>query len=244
MTNETTARTPPYASYTSFSNFLEHLREHPPLPPRIDKSVMSHLNYGTQQAVVAAFESLGLVNKDSVPTARLERLVDAKENQRASVISEAVKHGYPYFFTNGFDLSRATPDQFREAIKSQGQGLKGSTIDKAISFFIAAATAGGIKLSPHLTKRKQIGRRASGAANGAAETTTRNTKAKRPKPKPNRTNGSGHGAENKGGVPTGMVDQLLKKFPDFDPKWDEKLKAKWFEGFERLMGSAGVKERS
>jgi len=27
----------------------------------------------------------------------------------------------------------------------------------------------------------------------------------------------------------------LDKFPAFDPNWDEKIQAKWFEGYEKLM---------
>jgi hypothetical protein len=234
MTTETTARTPPYASYTSFDNFLTHLREHPPMPPRIDKSVMSHLNYGTQQALIVSLRSLGFVDNDNAPTDRLNKLVAGGDKTRSVILFSAIQEAYPYFW-NGFDLERATADQFTERIKKEGK-VGGSTIDKAISFFIAAATAAGIKLSPHLVKRKQGVRRASGAANASAPASSnRGAKAKRQKSK---HKANGHAGEHE---TPGMVDQLLRKFPDFDPKWDDKLKAKWFEGFERLMNSAGVK---
>ena len=28
---------------------------------------------------------------------------------------------------------------------------------------------------------------------------------------------------------------LLSKFPSFDPSWPDDVKAKWFEGFDRLL---------
>ena len=32
-----------------------------------------------------------------------------------------------------------------------------------------------------------------------------------------------------------VVDQLLDKFPAFDPAWTDDLKAKWFDGYQRLL---------
>ncbi|MGA8612937.1 MAG: DUF5343 domain-containing protein [Xanthobacteraceae bacterium] len=234
MTNESKARTPPYASYASFDNFLTHLREHPPLPPRIDKSFMSHLNYGTQQALVVAMRSLGLITEDSKPTERLEKLIHANGADRSSLLLLALKLSYPYFYAPGFDLERATADQFAEKIRSQG--VKGSTVDKCIAFFIAAANAAGIKLSPHLTSRKRSPR---ATANGTT-TPPKRTYTKRTKPR--HANGSGSGKQDNE-TDMSMVNQLLEKFPDFDPKWEQKIQERWFAGFERLMDSAGLKEK-
>lgn len=235
MANESAVKTPPYVSFTSFNNFLGHLREEPPLPPRIDKSVMRHLNYGTQQALLAALRVLGLVNKDDVPTDRLEKLVQAKENQRAPMLLASIKEGYPYFFDGSFDLGRATSDQFTEKIRGAGAG--GSTAEKAISFFIAAATNAGVKLSPHLTKRK----RGNGVANGSGP--IRKASSKRPRhQKPQSTSRrapQNHDVQEADGD---VVNMLLAKFPQFDPKWEKAIQEKWFDGFSRLMNSAGLKE--
>jgi hypothetical protein len=32
-----------------------------------------------------------------------------------------------------------------------------------------------------------------------------------------------------------LINQLLGKFPSFDPGWPDDIKKKWFEGFDRLM---------
>ncbi len=31
------------------------------------------------------------------------------------------------------------------------------------------------------------------------------------------------------------AQMLLSKFPSFDPNWSDEVKAKWFDGFHRLM---------
>jgi hypothetical protein len=239
MTNETAVPTPPYASFTSFQNFLDHLRDHPPLPPRIDKSVMGHLNYGTQQALLSCLRSLALIHGEDAPTDRLEKLVLAKDNQRAPIMLTTIKEGYPYFWNGTFDLTRATADQFTEKIRNEGK-VGGSTVDKALSFFMAAATAAGLKLSPHLTKRKagKAGRTAKAKTNGTPPPAS----AKRGRPKGTKNSLKPRRTDEDGETDLPMVNQLLDKFPDFDPKWDQKLQEKWFEGFTRLMNSAGLKE--
>ena len=34
-----------------------------------------------------------------------------------------------------------------------------------------------------------------------------------------------------------LKEMLFSRFPEFDPKWTDEIKAKWFEAFERLMRS-------
>jgi hypothetical protein len=36
------------------------------------------------------------------------------------------------------------------------------------------------------------------------------------------------------------AEQLLSKFPQFDPTWPDEVKLKWFDGFDRLMKGRGM----
>lgn len=38
--------------------------------------------------------------------------------------------------------------------------------------------------------------------------------------------------------PAAIMTALLAKFPEFDPKWPDEIKAKWFEVFEQFMKGA------
>src|SRR6059058_5333183 len=91
MANEAAQKTAPYASYRSFENFLSHLRDHQPIPSRIDKSAMSHLNYATQQALISTLRLLGLINSEDAPTQRLERLVAASDLERTPIMLDVVR---------------------------------------------------------------------------------------------------------------------------------------------------------
>jgi hypothetical protein len=226
MSAEPDQKAPPYSSKTSFENYLNHLRENPPLPTRIDKGVMSHLNYGTRQALVGSLRYLKLISKDDAPTARLEKLLKASGADRAALLKEIVHEAYPYLFEGGIDLTRVSPHEFEEKFKRDA-GVSGSTAEKAIAFFLGIAADAGITLSPHLTKRK------------SSPTGPRKPKAKRerreeviPPPPPLR--------DNDVSKPGDITNQLLAKFPQFDPNWPDPIKTKWFEGFEKLMKSSGA----
>lgn len=220
-------KTPSYASYTSFTNFEGHLAGMP-LPSRIDKSVMAHLNYGTRQALMAALRSLSLIDDNDAPTERLERLIAADKEQRRAILLDAAREAYPYLFDGSIDLSRTTTDEFHTAIR-EATGASGTTIDKASSFFFGLAADAGIELSPHLTSRK------AGASGGGAKRAKPRAKKHKAAARAEAGGDEGETKTRKSGT---MAESLLAKFPDMNPDWSPDLQAKWFSAFEKLMKSA------
>jgi hypothetical protein len=227
MATEPSHKTPPYASYTSFQNYLEHLKG-APLPSRIDKSVMSHLNYGTQQALMAALKSLALIDDNGAPTARLSSLVSASKEERSQILLEAAQDAYPYFWNGSIDLSKTTPGEFHELIRAS-TGAQGTTVEKVSAFFFGLAGEAGVELSPHLTSRKP-----AAAGNGKRS----RSKAKKAKASGAEADDKNEENEAQKGKPGSMAARLLEKFPDLNPEWDPALQKKWFSAFEKLMESA------
>lgn len=225
MKAESEVRTPPYASYTSFRNYLDHLRQAQPLPSRIDKSVMAHLNYGTRQALMNALRQLGLLTKEDAPTQRLERLVVADDNERRTIMQEIVREVYPFMFNGSIDLSRATSAEFQEKLRS-ATGTQGSTAEKASAFFLSVAEEAGVTLSPHLTKRQV-----------SAPASPRKARIRLKLRKPSKPAAASSEPPNAQQRPIAAEDPWLSKFPTFDPSWPDEIKAQWFSGFERLMAS-------
>lgn len=224
MASEPPFKTPPYTSYASFKNYLDHLSGKP-LPSRIDKSVMSHLNHGTQQALMASLRHLELVGEGDAPTADLELLLEATDEDRKELLKSIIRAAYPYFWDGTIDLSRATSAEFTERMR-QATGAQGTTIDKASYFFFGLANEAGIELSPHLAFRK--------GGNGSS------AKKARPKRKANKpVDPSPPPLPSRPPAPQGaMTDRLMEKFPTFDPSWPDEIKTQWFAAFERLMTSA------
>lgn len=217
---------PPYPSYATFDNCIKGLAR-TGVPNRIDKSLFPKLSGGAQSSLLSALRYLNLIADDGSPKPALEDLAATSEQERPAVMAKIMKDAYKFVFDGKFDLSKATSAELAERFKSQKAG--GGTLEKAIAFFLAGATAAGIAVSPHIQQRKHT-------SNGTPR------KARTPKPK-------GKGGEIDPGKTDddtppqlSVAEQLLAKFPQMDPNWPEAVQAKWFDAFQRLMDAAGVKK--
>lgn len=221
-------RTPPYVSFKSFTTLIEELKTNG-LPPQIDRSVLRRFSGGLGSQLLMATKSLGLVADDNKPTPRGAKLVAAfgtdawKETLRGVIATS-----YP--FLNDLDLTQATPSMFAEAFK-RGTGAKEDVLRKCRSFFLHAAQDADIPIGPRILNGSVP------RSPAAAGTTKRKPKAAKAKV------GTGGGEEqvrhqhhHTPAPATETVAQaLLAKFPPFDPGWTDDIKAKWFDGYERLL---------
>jgi hypothetical protein len=220
-TENITKSKPPYVAYKTFTNFIASLRASG-IPDRIDRSVFPGMSGAAQSFLLAALRYLGLINDEGAPTALLKDLRENPQNEKAA-LAKVIKEKYSFIFGGGFNITSATDAQLTEKFKEQG--LNGSTIVKAVSFFTSLCDSAGIATSPHLKGKR--------AANGAVGTTRRAYKKRKvsdgvPPFVPQAITAT----------PKTFQEILLAKFPDFDPKWDVETQKKWFENFERFMVSA------
>jgi len=226
MAEEKTAKqsalaVPPYLSYKTFSSFIQGLKVG--IPTRIDRSVLNTMSGAVQGHLMSALRYLSLVSPHSVTTDKLSTLVNSDGAERERVLSAILKESYPFLFNDpSFDLQRATTGQLEEAFRKAG--ASGETIRKCVAFFLAAAKAAGIPVSPHI-KTSGITRSPSNRSKKAVAAI--GTSDLPPQP-------DGFLAST---VPplASWSQMLLAKFPSFDPAWPDDVKAKWFESFERLM---------
>jgi hypothetical protein len=215
FTSSASAPVPPYVPYRTFRNFIESLKQG--IPARIDRSVMASMSGALQSQLTASLRFLELITSTSHPTPVLPRLVNSEGPERAKVLREIITKAYPFLFKH-FDLKTATPRMLEEQFANAG--ASGGTVSKCVIFFLSAAKEAGVELSPHLkTNRQRIQRRTRGVRIGDLQANG---------DVPPNLNGS---------EPTEMQwsQMLLSKFPSFDPAWPDEVKAKWFDGFHRLM---------
>jgi len=212
MADDQTTKIPPYVAYSTFTTFLGGLRDH--IPARIDRSVMSRMSGAQQSAIMAALRYFDLVGPDGAPTDALRELVEADDNEYAVQLKSLLEKHYAFL---GKDLERATGSQVAERFRQSGIG--GSTVAKAMGFYIAAAKIAGIKLSPHIkpppvprpspSRRTRPSREEFDEENGDDLTQPASAKT--------------------------LLEMLVEKFPSFDPTWEPDVKKKWFEAFDELM---------
>ena len=176
--NNSDAKTvfPPYVSFKTFRSGVQSIREHG-LPDVIDRSIWSAKSGADQTALLGAFKFLGLTDQAGETQQFLKDLVGTAENTDAEkhLLGSLMRQRYDKLFE--LDLEAATPNQVAEAIGSYGP--QGSTLARAVRFFIKVAGHCGIPMSGRISKS---GTTAS-PANGTA-TRTRRRARRRPQRTP------------------------------------------------------------
>lgn len=137
--------TPPYVSLKTLFALLDRMAEEEP-PDRIDKSYLIGMSGGYQTQVIAALNTLGLRDPDTMElTDRLKALVKGGEDERKAIIAEMLRE----YYGPVLKLSKtATQGQMLEAFKSMGVNM-GDTMRKVVAFFLAAAKFSGVPVSKH-----------------------------------------------------------------------------------------------
>jgi Family of unknown function (DUF5343) len=177
---------PPYVPFKTLLNLIVKMEEEG-VPNRIDKSFLSYLSGGTQSHVWASMRSLGLIDENRVPTQLLSDLVKAGDS-RPQMFRQLLEDKFSWATSLG---SAATHLELVEAFTSHSPNLGTPTRDKALSFYLAAASYAGLPLSKWFKSKP-------GAGSSSRRTTTR-----RPKPavKPDAANPKPRGTRRKDQTP-------------------------------------------
>jgi len=79
----------------------------------------------------------------------MQALVAAEDDKRANQYKEILNESYSFLLSDPeFHLDKVTGGQVAE--KFRGQDISGSTVTKSIGFFLALASAAGVKVSAHV----------------------------------------------------------------------------------------------
>jgi len=211
---------PPYISFAQFENVLERMRNEG-VPARIDRSYLSSWSGSAQAQFLKATASLGLRDEHGRPTELLKQLV-AQPEERPALIGALLNEKYPAVIALGDD---ATQQQLEEEFR-KFDGIGGSTVRKAITFYLHAAKFAGIKTSPFF----KAGRSTS---SGSSPRSTSRVRAK-PAPAPVGSNGGGGGPS---GISAGMhpaIQTMVQALPKFDsgpldkPEFSTPEREAWF----------------
>ena len=173
------ASAPPYNSLSTFTTFLNWLREMKVTPSHIDRSLWSTTfagSVGTQ--LMTGLRFLHLLDGER-PTDELEKLARAREEDRNPLLADLVRRVYGEAVVN--EMESGTPKRLNDALSALGTTT--ATHDKARSFVINVAKLAGIPVQPSISKQARIrktsgARRRSKSNGGAASDTVPTTKSK------------------------------------------------------------------
>lgn len=136
--------TAPYAVWKTLQNTIEKMGKEGSIPGRIDRSYLSNLPGSAQSELQTAMKALGLVDDQFHPTDLLERLVQ-NEDERPAIVKEILDDRYAAVLALSPSATQAQlEEEFRQKL-----GVSGSTLRKAVRFFLNAAKYADIPLSPH-----------------------------------------------------------------------------------------------
>jgi len=152
------ALTPAYGSFKTFTSFVNEVRDTGHIPLRVDRSLMTKLSGSAANETMATLRFLGLISDTAEPTPVFEKYVMATEEERKPVMETILQAAYPFLFNKtGFDIKRASGAQVSELFR-EAASVNGSTLARAISFFLAAAKEAGVQVSPNVRPPPQTSR--------------------------------------------------------------------------------------
>lgn len=213
--------TPVYVPFATLISALENLKTHGiPSTGIIDKSLWDTQSGAIQGQLLLGFRFLGLIDEQNRVQAALPVLVKASAEERKTLLRPILEEKYRSIIALG--TATISQGQLEEGFKKFD--ISGSTLERAVRFFVKACQECGIPISARVAERVR------GSSGGSARR-RRSGNGKR-----DAGNGSDSG-EPPAPTTERIEDKLLAKFPQFDPQWTDELKAKWFEGFDRLMKS-------
>ena len=218
-------RTPPYISYQTLLTFIDDLKTHG-LPPQIDRSVLKRFSGGVSGQLMMALRSLGLMTPQNIPTDWLQQLVESHGKPGFSVaLRRSLEHAYP--FLARLNLNTATPSMFSDAFR-EAIGAKEDVLKKCRRFYLQAAKEAGVSIGPRILAGGRAPR--SPAPSGSQSSPQRRPAHRRLKLRQYEPNGHSE--------PITIQQQLVGKYPEFDPSWPEPIQKAWFDGFQKLMATA------
>lgn len=139
----------PYISFATLMNFLDRLGAGP-IPPRIDKSALDTYSGGTQAILMVTLRTMDLIDSNGAVKPALREVATSPDGRKAYF--EAFTR---QFYAEQLSLAaqNATAQMLLESF--QRHGFQGSTLRKAIVFYLALVEYTGLPTSPHFKPPKQ-----------------------------------------------------------------------------------------
>jgi hypothetical protein len=219
---EREAQSPPYVPFRTLMNLVTRM-ETEGIPNRVDKSFLSNLSGGTRSHLWASLRSLGLITEDQRPTGTLIALVQAGDGRPAAV-RDLLERRLPWAVSLG---TTATHDELVDAFNENSPNLGVSTREKAISFYLAAASYAEMPLSKWFKSKAGAGASPRRPASPARRKAKRDTAAAATS-----THKPGSEAEQSDGDMRRMYFSLLLKKAEESTDLDAGL----LDRIERLIG--------
>jgi len=147
-------RAPVYIPFKTFLTAIETLE--PGIPPVIDRSVFPTFSGGLQSQVLGAFKFLGLIKDDGSGEPLLQKLVNARGDDRKTVMREIIRAKY----AKAVELAENNASYGQLEDYFRNYNITGGTLYRVVRFYIDSCAYAGEKSSTHWAKAKKTPKRA------------------------------------------------------------------------------------
>lgn len=140
---------PTYGSFKTLSAFFNARRDDDHITDVVDRSLMTSFSGSSQHELISGLKFLKMINDKGEPLPIYAQYVKADDDARKVLLAQILRAAYPFVFSSPtYNLERATTATTADAFRTQG--INGSTLSRAVAFFLAAAKQAGIKVSPNI----------------------------------------------------------------------------------------------
>src|ERR1017187_9308938 len=147
MDNQTAKKlTVAYVPFKTFLTAIESLQQG--VPSNINRTVFASFSGLMVSQVLGTFRFLGLMSQDGTPTDDLHKLVEDEPNRKALLKKIIVRS---YAFLSKHDIAKMDLRSLQTAFAEYD--VTGTTLKKAITFFLQLARYADLKLSNYLMQQ-------------------------------------------------------------------------------------------
>jgi Family of unknown function (DUF5343) len=216
----------PYAPTTAIVGLIERHRQKGLPPVNDDVLARAGISASLISRTLQAMETLDLIDDQGKPTPTLEGLRLASESEYKQRLADWLRSAYAdalSFVDPATDDEIKIRDAFR-SYKPTGQQ------PRMVTLFTGLFAAAGVRPESKRSRSGSTTKRRAKSNGSRTEDDPINSMANPPLSPPPPSGGHDQNKHSKS-----VINQLLDKFPAFDPSWTDDLKAKWFDGYQRLL---------
>jgi hypothetical protein len=168
----------PYVGYSTLRTFIDKKCGENPIPPRIDKTFIDNVAGGVQPLLMGALKVIGFIREDGTVNPLLNDAASSPDRRK-----EILRAWAEDFYAGQLELAgqNATAQMLFDSFSPAG--ITGSTLRKAVGFYLALVEDVGLPNSPHFklpkqtpsTAKKKAPRVDGGGGGGSAEHDTPST---------------------------------------------------------------------
>ncbi|TMR37392.1 hypothetical protein [Actinomadura geliboluensis] len=143
----------PYISYETLTNFIDNKLGGAMIPPRIDRGFLDTYAGSVQAQLLAALRTMRLISAETGEVLAALREAARSPEERRQVIGEWARQ----FYAPQIELAEAnaTAQMLHESFSANG--YTGSTLRKAVVFYLAVTEDVGLPKSPFFKPPRQSG---------------------------------------------------------------------------------------